>query len=239
MDEIRFKKLLSRAAANGAVYENFHFHWKISGDCESPYDKFIEGRLTPSLVDSDLKSLLVTSDSLRGIPLSITLALRCRACDNCLKAKKNRWFHRCKRECERASRNWFVTLTLGRTMRQLEDKQILVEFQKHVTKFFKRIRKNSKCKFRYLAIYELHKDGTPHAHIIIHDTTGLLLHRHIASEWRIGFEKTKLVDNKIQKTVSYVVKYLLKNPVTRIRSSLNYGLDHSPSVTTDVNNPTP
>jgi len=228
MDESRFLRLLNRAADSGAVFHNFNFLWKISGDCEVPYDKFIEGRLDPKLDRSEtLSSLLVTADSLRGLPLSITIRLRCRKCDNCLRAKQNMWTHRALLECERSKRNWFVTLTLGRTMRQNTPTEALLEFQKHVTKFFKRIRKQSGLPLRYLAVYELHADGMPHAHIIIHDVTGLLQYRHIAKQWRIGFEKTKLIDKTIFQTVRYVCKYLVKSPVSRIRTSLHYGLDHS------------
>lgn len=240
MDEVRFLGLINRAAASGAIYENYAFHWNLSHNCEDPYIRCIDGRLSPTFDPSKLKALTVTQN-MRGLPLQVILKLRCRRCEACKKAKRNSWSYRAKSECAKSQRNWFVTLTLGNLFRDAipMDKR-LIEMQKLVTKYFKRLRKNTGAKFRYLCVFELHKDGTPHAHLIMHDTDSRLRERTITHTWLAGFSQARLVNiDKSHNAVHYVVKYLTKDTQSRVRSSLHYGLDHSPSETTDVINPDP
>jgi len=113
-------------------------------------------------------------------------------------------------------------------MRSIENAQSqLLGFQKEVTKFLKRVRKASRAKLRFVCVFEAHKDETPHAHLIIHEIEGTILYRHIADNWIIGFEKTKLINGDLETTPWYVAKYIAKSPVHRIRCSLHYGLIHN------------
>jgi len=230
MDEVRFKSLIRRAAANGALFENYSFKWNLSHDCEKPYHRSIEGRLSKTLdLDESLRSLTVENGDIRGLPLAIYLQLRCRKCDACKRAKRNSWSYRAKYEVANSTRNWFVTLTLGHFFRaNIPMENRLIEMQKLVTKYFKRLRKNTGAKFRYLCVFELHKDGTPHAHLLLHDTDERLRHKTITNTWLAGFSQAKLIElDTAQKAVYYVVKYLVKDNQTRIRSSLHYGLIHN------------
>ena len=93
-----------------------------------------------------------------------------------------------------------------------------------IQRFFKRIRKNSKAKLRYLVVQELHKSGQPHYHALIHEVSGTLTKATLQSAWTWGFSQAKLADPK---TAIYVCKYLTKSEGARVRASLGYGKRHT------------
>lgn len=78
-------------------------------------------------------------------------------------------------------------------------------------------------KFRYLLTVEPHKDGFPHYHLLLHEQVdgGSFTGRGIESLWKHGFTAAELV--KDQKQAFYAAKYLGKQSVARVRSSLRYG----------------
>lgn len=79
-----------------------------------------------------------------------------------------------------------------------------------------------KAPFRFLAVFERHKDGFPHLHLLIHEQGQPLTKSAIQAEWRLGFSQCKLVDQG-PKAAFYVAKYLGKDAATRIRASVRYG----------------
>lgn len=94
-----------------------------------------------------------------------------------------------------------------------------------LTKSLKRMRKNTKSRFRYIAVFERHCDGYPHLHLLLHEQGQPLTKRDIQAEWRLGFSQCKLVDQG-PKAAFYVAKYLSKEAAARVRASLRYGNDN-------------
>lgn len=145
----------------------------------------------------------------------------CRRCEECLRKRAARWRYRAVAECEQAPRTWFGTLTLRpeehyridalarqseRNWHDLTDHAIsglrMRGVGKELTKWLKRVRKNSGVPFRYLAVTEIHtgekrsriKDrevqqhaitGYPHIHLLVHEVNGEepLLKKHLSGRW--------------------------------------------------------
>lgn len=91
-----------------------------------------------------------------------------------------------------------------------------------LTKWLKRIRKNSGATLRYILVAEAHKSGMPHYHCLIMQARNgpPILHRHLAKAWVHGFSQFKLAEPG---AVRYVCKYLAKSADARIRASLHFG----------------
>lgn len=91
-----------------------------------------------------------------------------------------------------------------------------------LTKYLKRVRKESGVKLRYLLVAEAHKSGAPHYHLLIHEA-GLAPVRHavLSRQWKLGFSKYNLV--KDNRAAFYVTKYLAKSALARVRASQGYG----------------
>lgn len=174
---------------------------------------------------------------------SLEMHVRCKRCDACLDARRRDWGKRARLEVKRASRTWFVSLTLapwvhsqhGILARQgggdaTEQNKIRLDlFGREVTKYLKRLRKNSGVRFRYLLVFELHKKGElaglPHAHLFIHEGDGRISkHRHLEKAWTLGFSKEKLVKTEsVDFAARYVTKYVAKAMIARVRASIAYG----------------
>ena len=94
---------------------------------------------------------------------------------------------------------------------------------KEITKWIKRLRKNTGSPLRYLIVVEKHKSGDPHFHLLIHevDEDQPVLHRHLNQLWTYGFDHFKLVEG--DKAANYVCKYLSKSLLARVRASKRYG----------------
>lgn len=93
-----------------------------------------------------------------------------------------------------------------------------------VQRWLKRIRKNSGCEFRFLAIGELHKSGVPHWHLLLHEQHAnepLRYDKHLKGSWKLGFSSFKLARDK--PGAVYVTKYLSKDLAARVRASKSYG----------------
>ena len=92
-----------------------------------------------------------------------------------------------------------------------------------VTKWLKRVRKESGAKLRYILVAEAHKSGLPHYHMLVHEQVGggQVGERTLRKQWAMGFSKWNLVTDKAP--ARYVCKYLTKAAAARVRASLNYG----------------
>ena len=101
------------------------------------------------------------------------------------------------------------------------------------------------ARLRYLAVTELHADGTPHIHALIHEMAGQepIVKRRLHKHWKAGFSYFKLVEidpESIRDTAWYVCKYLTKSSESRVRASLDYGFGLlKTSVFDDSNGTTP
>lgn len=160
-------------------------------------------------------------------PVFLYVTVRCRKCAACRKAKRQMWTIRAMREFEHANRTWFLTLTYNPDERfrlsllaaKMGADEVAAS-NARVTKFLKRLRKNTKLPFRQLVVHELHQDGTPHVHALLHDLTGGIFKRAIQREWPHGYSLVKLADPN---SARYVCKYVAKDAFARVRASVAYG----------------
>ena len=162
----------------------------------------------------------------------------------CLKHRSRLWAARANDEIKCAVRTWFGTLTVRPEDRvrftyeaQLRCSQRGVDwltltdgekFSKlveaigpEVTRFVKRVRKNTGVPLRYLFVVEAHKDGFPHFHLLLHEQDGPALKSVLDRAWRVGFSQFRLV--KGEGAAYYACKYLSKSALARIRASEQYG----------------
>lgn len=170
--------------------------------------------------------------------------VRCRKCPECLRARAAHWSLRAQSELQRSQRSWFVTLTLSpdehwkvecrAQLKYGDGWSRLAEAEKFrrlsdaaaplLTKWLKRVRKESGAKLRYLLVVEAHKSGLPHWHLLMHeaDEAQPVRKRTLQQQWWHGFSQAKLVDGD-PKTARYVCKYLAKSALARVRASGGYG----------------
>lgn len=177
-------------------------------------------------------------------PVHVDIAVRCRKCRTCLKARSVHWRMRAVSELAAASRSWFGTLTLSpdsqfrmlskcrlRLAAQRLDfdelgmddqyRERVREISKEVTKYLKRVRKQSSASFRYMIVAEKHKNGLPHFHLLLHEGVSPVRHKVLVEQWNLGFSKFNLVEGK--HPAFYVAKYLAKSAEARVRASVGYG----------------
>lgn len=250
----RAYRLAQRAMAAGARRTGVRsFHWDISGNCQSPVRWVYEGR--PSGRHIEVRP---GTDA----PIWIEIDRRCRKCDNCRTMRSNLWKMRAQSELRRASRTWFSTLTLAPEYQvqltarcRLEAGQQGIDFDaqsdaerfaqrvsllgREVTKYLKRVRKNSGASFRYLVVFEQHDSeetspeyrGLPHVHLLIHelDLAEPVRKKHLKQAWHLGFTSHELA--KDGRAAFYVSKYISKAMLVRVRASIGYGEGTEPSHT--------
>lgn len=214
------------------VYNDGHtslrsFTTYYAADCENPVIRELTG--------SD------TQDRPRGdLDIFADIAVRCRKCERCLNARAMHWTKRASDELAFASRSWFGTITIGPGRRYLIDceipnKNALTADQlfssRHrivaleLTRWLKRVRKNSGAKLRYCLVAEAHKDAWPHYHLLVHEnlTGGRVTERQLRTSWHWGYVKWNVVAWNPGDAAKYVCKYLAKDARARVRASVNYG----------------
>lgn len=146
------------------------------------------------------------------------------------------WTARAAHEQTFAKRTWFITLTYGPNRRsaimaratesrvagseKTAVERLTTAAGWYVSNYCKTLRKRG-FEFRYIFVPELHRDGFPHWHGLIHDQTGLMKWADLTEAWSAGFSVCKLV--KDAKALRYVTKYLCKDRLGRVRASLGYG----------------
>lgn len=207
----------------------------FAGNCETPVYMYMAG-----LPDQTLDQL-----GIRQLGRTTThLYVRCRKCPACLKQRGRVWRARATAETLAARRTWFGTLTLHPDRatqaryaadRALQNaisdrcdptnifKAMCNEVTPEITRWLKRLRKNSGALVRYMLVAERHKSGMPHWHCLIHEYSGAVPKRTAQEAWRYGFSQFKLVDENDTKAVRYVCKYVAKEASARIRASRHYG----------------
>jgi hypothetical protein len=149
-------------------------------------------------------------------------------------------------EIEQAPRSWFGTLTLAPEQHfrlvalarqscakqsldwsSLDDADQFKEVCRHLVRevqlFWKRLRKRTGSKFRYLVAIERHKSGAPHVHLLLHEVRGPVRWAELSAAWPLGFSHFKLVaEREAAKAAVYVSKYLTKAN-SRMIASAAYG----------------
>lgn len=238
-DEAR--RLFSRALAAGGTRKGFSVvEWDVSGNCQSPYQRISLGRPR-----TEGKKFFTVIAGKTRTALEVRMVLPCSHCDKCRKRLANKWRRRATAELEASSRSWFGTLTFRPSERYrllaaasaeygpgfsgLPEKQQfrLIERQgyKEVCKYWKRVRKDSGVRLRYILVAEAHSDGSLHYHALVHERGNQVRHHQLSKQWWGGFSKWKLVDKDTteHRTAWYVTKYLTKSNLTRTRASVGYG----------------
>lgn len=176
----------------------------------------------------------------------VDLHVRCRQCAACKRAKAAHWRLRAIQECDRARRTWFGTLTLrpevqfrteslarsrlckgGTDWDRLSEAERFSEHCREITKEFqnymKRVRKGCPG-LRHFMVFEPHKSGLPHCHVLIHESDAPVRHATLQQQWRLGFSKFNLVNlDEHAKAAHYVAKYLTKHLSYRVICSKRYG----------------
>lgn len=214
--------------------------WLLAPTCENPVPVQMDG--APAALRGGRH---VRID---GKSFGLTLYTKCRRCADCLRRRRNLWAYRAQEEMKRAGRTWFATFTLapfnhsvmwmrasarlaagGTNLELLPDRdkraEVAREYAAEITKYFKRLRKNTGADLRYILTSERHKSGLPHFHALIHEVKGSppLKHDALTTNWKLGYTKFKLVE--ALQTAWYVAKYLAKAMDNRVRASLRYGAD--------------
>lgn len=246
LERVAIRALQSNGSAKSASLR--YVEWDIAGKCRNPVLVELRGRPTTKAGGGVFPT--------EGKHMSVDMWTKCRKCDPCLHARRLVWQDRTRFEVASAPRTWLLTLTNSPTRHARElalarrylakqgvDYDALpygeqfalrsAEMGKELTKFFKRLRKNSDAPFRYLAVTEMHKSGLPHLHVLLHEQDLLrpLRKDMIQSCWGNGFSNAKLVKSTAQAV--YVTKYLSKTKVARVRASLSYGSDERREVRTE------
>lgn len=222
----------------GERLSQMRFRWNVHGPCLSPKTVMVFGR--PS---GRGKYIVVEPGSKH--PLEVELTTACRQCENCRKQRARIWAARAMSEIERSSRTWFGTLTLSPDehfkalcrVRSLSDDRlsefdsrsegerfslVVTEIGREVTRFLKRVRKNSGVRLRYCLVAERHKSGLPHFHVLLHERSQPVRHAVLSEAWKLGFTNFKLVTDG-KKAAWYAAKYLSKDSLARVRASCRYG----------------
>jgi len=159
----------------------------------------------------------------------IDMLVPCRKCEACLKARGRLWSERAFHEVRGSTRTWFCTYTLNPSWRvraeieasTSEPEDLYRVVSKWFTLYLKRLRKESGVSFRYLLVVELHKDGFPHLHALVHEIGGQqITKRQLQGQWPYGYTSVKLANPT---SARYVTKYISKQAIARIRASLGYG----------------
>lgn len=218
--------------------------WDVSRDCENPVPVSLASRATGEFRN-------VTKFGVKSVPgIELNLLTPCRRCRVCLAKKARLWTWRAMNELECAERTWFGTLTTSPDTdvwidhvcsTRKRDFWMLPQSKKfaeqalvlgtEVTKYLKRIRKNSGCQFRYLLVTETHdsrktspeKQGRPHMHILLHEFAGQPIPKRILdANWHHGHCQFRLTAGS--KVAWYVSKYITKASDARVRASLGYGM---------------
>ncbi|AXH74992.1 MAG: replication initiator protein [Microviridae sp.] len=238
---------IQRLFAEAMSSETFDRHgtrlgtWDISGTCDKPVPITHYSRASGLA-----KSLSKGAKMPPGI--GITLLTPCRQCEACLKFIAYHWRMRAQTELQAAQRTWMVTFTCrpdfhvwidhvcatrkGNFWAQPPDKIFAARtkvFGEEITKYLKRLRKQSGAKIRYLLIAETHDGlatsdflrGRPHFHMLLHETETKLSKSFIQGQWHHGHTGCKLADSGAS---WYVSKYITKAKQARVRASLRYGL---------------
>lgn len=244
----RMVNLFIRALHGGARrVSQSRLEWDCAGDCSAPYPTEVVGRPRDPGAGLFRQSRWHTFTGGRGT-LCVVIKTRCRNCDNCRKARAAEWRYRTREELRRAARSWFGTLTLSpvahyRMMSEARHyaasraipwntlsaderfKRVASTSLKEVTKYIKRVRKQSGVPLRYIVVTEQHKSGLPHFHMLVHEVElKPVTHKILSSQWTLGFEKWRLVPIGDEGSARYVTKYLTKAQVRmRIRCSEHYG----------------
>jgi hypothetical protein len=151
------------------------------------------------------------------------------------------WTSRAAHEQAFAKHTWFITLTFKPSERyriaqsaslldaskSSPDRRLVAASGTYISAYFRTLRREG-YEIRYCCVPELHRNGFPHWHGLVHDQSGSLTWKGLSTAWTAGWSVCKLV--KDAKAIRYVTKYLAKDRIGRVRASLEYGAPLGPTV---------
>lgn len=159
-----------------------------------------------------------------------------------MKMRQWSWTARAAHEQAFARATWFTTFTFKPATRHAifqaasaldssvgtSTQRLIRASGSYITEYLKRLRK-ADFALRYIQVPELHRDGFPHWHGLIHVPEGGANWADLHGAWSgtvddpagYGHAVVKLVRDA--NALRYVTKYLSKERLGRVRSSLNYG----------------
>lgn len=263
LSSAKWQAFAGKAFRGLSNYAEGRWTWDITGEgatkCDNPIRLLIcdLGRL-PEATSYKHKCQRVLD---RRYDRTIEMDCRCRSCGPCLLNRAREWAARSYVELSRASRAWFVTLTLNPGTRfrltaqcalrasqqgpcfhgdkgdrgndfdkfspRKKSEWLSEELKPEVTRYIKRIRKESSALLRYICVTETHKDGTPHVHLLVYETpgNGSVSYRTLSRQWRrwgLGICEPELVACE-RDSAWYVCSYISKGINGRVRASFSYG----------------
>lgn len=232
----RLPPVAARALASGGTLSPGKVVYPAAGNCQRPVYREMTYRRSLDVAGEIPDTTFRTT---------LEMEVRCRRCDPCLRARAAKWRHRAIVEIDAATRTWFGTLTLrpeehyrcvllaDRVLRRggerFEDLSADDQFRRRhevvsaeITKWLKRVRKESGAPLRYCLVAEAHKNGLPHYHLLVHESAmdRPVTVRCLQNQWKLGFSAFKLADKQ---AAFYVTKYLMKAAMNRVRASTRYG----------------
>lgn len=233
----RVPPVAARALASGGTLSPGKVVYPAAGNCQRPVYREMTYRRSLDVAGEIPDTTFRTT---------LEMEVRCRRCDPCLRARAAKWRHRAIVEIDAATRTWFGTLTLrpeehyrcvllaDRVLRRggerFEDLSADDQFRRRhevvsaeITKWLKRVRKESGAPLRYCLVAEAHKNGLPHYHLLVHESAmdRPVTVRCLQNQWKLGFSAFKLADKQ---AAFYVTKYLMKAAMNRVRASTRYGM---------------
>lgn len=240
------KRLIKRAAAAGARQTALtRWEWDIAGSCEAPVTRELFARKDRG---TSRDNPWAPGDDM---PSTLVMHLKCRHCQDCKRLRRREWVLRSGVELSRSTRVWFGTLTLspdahfrcevfarkrllrgGTVWKRLRPEtrygETCQEIGAELTRYLKRIRKESGARLKYMVCFEKHRSGFPHLHMLVHEYIdgGSVKKRHLDEQWKLGFSHWRLIPpEEMGKAAMYVAKYITKDG-GRVRSSIRYGKPH-------------
>lgn len=213
-----------------------------------------QARFSPEVDRVDLQSRYWYGDRSHNFPLFVELIAACRRCEPCRRRRARLWAHKAMAEVERASRTWFATFTarpdeqyrwagLASLARYEASAPFTAESEAiafadvcavasaDITRYVKRVRKESAAPLRYLIVTERHKSGDPHFHAFVHevDPAKPIRKAVLRAQWIHGFSRFKLLEPGEGRAAAwYLCKYLSKDLSSRVRASIRYGKEELP-----------
>ena len=144
----------------------------------------------------------------------------CGRCEACHNKYCSQWAIRLNYEIKRHTFATWVTLTYNTNHVPITPAGTLTLRQSDLQKFFKRLRKRSKTKVKYLACGEYGgKLGRPHYHAIIFGSS----YKDIEEAWKLNGETIGQIQfgDINSATISYTLKYQLKKRYAKDQKRIN------------------
>lgn len=257
MSEVGLKTaeaLALKALSNGGELISFgQLRWDVSADCEKSAGVSLHGTHFRGTRNYPEGGFTAFQGAVRRDPRprSIHLQVRCGKCAKCRRLRRRVWTARALAEVQRSVRTWLCTLTatpeqhyayVCAASRRGEtagfDYDALSEAEKYaeqckamgadLTKYVKRLRKESGARVRAMWVFEPHKSGSPHIHGLLHEVEGSISWRVLDRQWIAGHSRFNLLTSP--RGAAYAAKYLSKESGVRIRASRFYGQEKQPPV---------